>query len=404
MPWAFQSPFPITFPECRSTRARTAPNPRIPQNSLAFISPLLCGVLCCSPRRTRCCCTFQALGTRVCGRSSSSATPASAPPRTCGLKSADGLAREPDPILSFPFHWSAPTGTERTNVGKPRSSGPFRSRGCHVILETAHRGRMNCDRIHRPFARDDAMECVRRCAFVLHVDADARTSMERCASRPGTRPRLETTRGKVGDAGGRGRIVPSRSAPWLRGGKRCGPRGKEEELRIVKSSAQRRHNARHSDVGYVRLVDQSTSSTCCNDRTSSRRRSASSSWHFVVSPPSFAATHVDRKLVLGPGIVAMRRPHFVRVAFRFDSFRFAPSTLLGEETPWVCTGPPLGFVSGSNPALSWFEPGWRSDWKGEGASMELDGEGSVGGGQVSAVAARWRVETDSNAWRLGSRR
>ena len=36
--------------------------------------------------------------------------------------------------------------------------------------------------------------------------------------------------------------------------------------------------------------------------------------------------------------------------------------------------------------------------------MERDGGGSVGGGRGSTVAAQWRVEMDSNAWRLGSRR
>lgn len=80
---------------------------------------------------------------RMCVCCSSLSTPrAFAAPRTCGLESTGGLARETDPILFLPFHWSAPTGVGRTNVGKPRSSGSFGSRDTHVTLVTAHHRKM----------------------------------------------------------------------------------------------------------------------------------------------------------------------------------------------------------------------------------------------------------------------
>lgn len=87
------------------------------------------------------------------------------------------------------------------------------------------------------------------------------------------------------------------------------------------------------------------------------------------------------------------------------TFRFPSPLLFGEETPWVrSTSPPPRVRFGFEPGQVRFEPGSRPGWKGEDASMETDGGGLVGGGRGSTVAAQWRVEMDSNAWRLGSRR
>lgn len=121
---------------------------------------------------------------RVCVCGSSLSTPrAFAAPRTCGLETTGGLARETDPILSLPFHWSAPTGVGRTNVGKPRSSGSFGSRDTHVTVVNAHHRKVMGGRIHRGSGGDVAKTCVR----VARGRRGTVTSRFRGGKRSGTR-------------------------------------------------------------------------------------------------------------------------------------------------------------------------------------------------------------------------
>lgn len=101
---------------------------------------LFAGVRCLPLQSTTCSMLLRLPGVgRMCVCGSSPSTPrAFAAPRTCGLETTGGLARETDPILFLPFHWSAPPRLGRTNLGKPRSSGSFGSRACHVTVATAH--------------------------------------------------------------------------------------------------------------------------------------------------------------------------------------------------------------------------------------------------------------------------
>lgn len=179
-------------------------------------------------------------------------------------------------------------------------------------------------------------------------------------------------------------------------------------MRIVYTSVSRFATARHSQVGCVWLVGHSWSTTCFCIRTSPRGWSAPSSWRGTASPPPFTAAHVDPNAAHAPGHVASQpRPRaprlgLVSVSFRFGSHRL--SSLEKKLPGFVGPRPPSGSFrvrTGTGPVRT----GFATRLERGGC---FDGNGwrrfSCGGGRGSTVAAQWRVEMDSNAWRLGSRR